>query len=227
MKKITYSLLSLLFAIPIYSQTVTTLAGSTQGYLNGSNLSAQFDSPFDLCVNAQGTIYVTDQNNTIRQISTSGTVTTLAGSTTFGYMDGPGATALFFTPNSICVDTNGMIYVADYNNNKIRKITPAGVVSTLAGSTQGYADGTGTAAQFYLPQGVCVDTNGNVYVADGQNNKIRKITPTGTVTTLAGSDFGFSDGQGTNAQFRYPMGICVDATGTVFVSDGNNNRIRK
>lgn len=228
MKKITLSILfNFILVFPFYSQTVTTLAGSSQGYLNGSNLSSKFYSPFDLCINSQGTVYVTDQNNTIRKIEVSGVVSTLAGNPNSGYTDGPGNLAQFYTPNSICVDSNGIIYVADYNNNKIRKITPNGIVSTLAGSTQGYSDGIGANAQFYLPQGVCVDLNGNVYVADGQNNMIRKITPEGLVTTLAGSTQGYLDGDGLNAQFNFPTRVCLDNSGFVYVTDTFNNKIRK
>lgn len=229
MKKISLILIlsCCFFKNPSYSQTVTTYAGSTQGYSNGNSLSAQFYSPFDVCVNALGTVYVTDQNNTIREISTTGIVNTLAGNTSAGYIDGPGNIAQFYTPNSICVDLNGTIYVADYNNNKIRKITPEGIVSTLAGSTQGYSDGIGTNAQFFLPQGVCVDLNGNVYVADGQNNMIRKITPEGLVTTLAGSTQGYLDGDGSIAKFNFPTRVCVDNLGNVYVTDSFNNKIRK
>jgi sugar lactone lactonase YvrE len=126
------------------------------------------------------------------------------------------------------VDSAGTVYVADYYNCRIRKITPAGEVSTLAGSTQGYADGTGTAAQFDGPFGVAVDSAGTVYVTDQDNHCIRKITPAGEVSTLAGSGtWSYADGTGTAAEFAYPSGVAVDSSGNVYVGDRSNNRVRK
>ena len=129
----------------------------------------------------------------------------------------------------MAVDSSGNVYVADRSNNRIRKITAGGVVTTLAGSgTAAYADGTGTAASFYNPEGVAVDSSGNVYVADLVNNRIRKITAGGVVTTLAGSGTAaYADGTGTAASFNYPDGVGVDSSGYVYVGDMNNNMIRK
>jgi DNA-binding beta-propeller fold protein YncE len=119
------------------------------------------------------------------------------------------------------------VYVADSSNNKIRKITPAGVVTTLAGSgRQGSRDGN--AASFRSPSGLAVDSSGDVYVVDANNHKIRKITPAGVVTTFAGSGVsGSEDGTGTAASFNYPSGVAVDSTGNVYVADNNNHLIRK
>ena len=141
-----------------------------------------------------------------------GNVTTIAGSTQ-GYSDGTGTVARFVGPNGLVVDAFGNIFVADTYNHKIRKITPAGVVTTFAGSTQGHSDGTGTAAQFSGPTGIAIDGSNNIYVSSGS---IRKITPTGVVTTIVGS-----------AEFNFPHGLDIDIWGNLYVADYFNHRIRK
>jgi sugar lactone lactonase YvrE/Tfp pilus assembly protein PilE len=207
---------------------VSTLAGSTFGFADGTGAAAQFNYPYGVAVDSSGSVYVADfYNNRIRKISPAGVVSTLAGSGTAGSSDGTGTVAQFGNPAGAAVDSSGTVYVADYNNHSIRKITPAGVVSTLAGSgTAGFADGTGAAAQFFQPTGVAVDASGTVYVADYYNCRIRKISPAGVVSTLAGSTPGFADGTAAEAQFLGPGGVAVDASGTVYVADTYNNRIR-
>ncbi len=224
---------------------VTTLAGSgVQGSANGTCSAAMFSSPKSVAVdNAENDntgsdnkriIYVADTNNhTIRKITPAdGVVATLAGlAGVQGSADGTGS-ARFYSPGGVAVDGTGNVYVADTNNHTIRKITPAdGVVATLAGlaGIQGNADGTGSAAQFNSPGGVAVDDAGNVYVADTSNDTIRKISPTGAVTTLAGSagSAGSADGTGSAAQFNSPSGVAVDDAGNVYVADTNNYTIRK
>jgi sugar lactone lactonase YvrE len=206
---------------------VTTVAGSTEGFADGTGTAAQFNRPGGVVIDASGNVYVADRNNhKIRKMTPDGVVTTVAGSTP-GYADDTSTSAQFYYPDAVAIDVSGNVYVADTYNHKIRKITPAGVVTTLAGSTNGFADGAGSSVKFSYPFGVAVDASGNVYVADTYNDKIRKITPDGVVTTLAGSTQGFADGTGSAAQFNQPIGVAVDASGNVYVADRDNHKIRK
>jgi sugar lactone lactonase YvrE len=156
-------------------------------------------------------------------------VTTIAGNANAGSENGAGMLASFYEPDGIAIDVAGNVYVADQYNNLIRKITPQGLVSTLAGSgNANYVDGTGTGASFNHPTGVAVDITGNVYVADSRNNRIRKITPAGVVSTLAGSGIiNRNDGTGISASFNNPTGVAVDGAGNLFVADSSNGLIRK
>lgn len=159
--------------------------------------------------------------------STAQVVTTIAGSTA-GYTDAVGTSAQFYGPRAVCLDNNGFMYVADYTNNLIRKIEIAtNTVSTLAGSTAGFADGIGTVAQFNGPSGICADNNGNLYVTDYFNFKIRKIViATGEVSTYSGSNFGYANGDLTNALFNAPVGICREGN-FLYITESINTKIRK
>jgi len=213
---------------------VTTLAGTTgvAGSKNGTGSAAQFYYPYALAVDGSGNVYVADTDNyTVRKITPARVVTTLAGlAGNPGYTDGAGSNARFGALYGIAVDSAGNVYVTDGSYYTIRKITPAGVVTTLAGTpgVVGSADGTGSAAQFYYPYGIAVDTAKNVYVSEQYNDTIRKITPTGVVTTLAGvaGRNGIADGTGSSARFYYPAGIAVASSGTLYVADYQNNEIR-
>ena len=189
---------------------VTTVAG------DGSPKTLA--DPFGVAVAEDGTIYVSDagDNNRILKIAPDGIVTTLAGANE-GFADGTGAQASFNTPSSLAIDGDGNLYVADTANNRIRKVTPEGVVSTIAGDgTAGYVDGPAAQTRFNGPIGVAVDNQGNVYVADTYNDRVRKISSNGEVTTVA-----------AGITFDTPCGIVVTTDGSVIVADTGNNQLRK
>jgi sugar lactone lactonase YvrE len=253
------------------SATISVLAGSDQGYAEGTGAAAKFNAPAGIALDASGNLYVADQsNNRIRKITPAGVVTTVAGSSTAGFRDGGAADAWFNQPAGVAVDETGAVYVADYLNNRIRIISngivstfsgdggtgqywyPTGVAMnnhnlvyvadmnhhriqqvlnatlfTLAGGLQGFSDGTGAAAKFNQPYGVALDANGTIYVADQSNHAIRRITTTGVVTTLAGGTDGKADGTGTAAQFELPRAVALDPQGNIYVADFYSLHLRK
>ena len=214
---------------------VGTLAGlpGTSGSADGSGSAARFNSPADIALDSAGNAYVADTgNHTVRKITPAGVVTTLAGQAgASGSSDGSGS-ARFNHPAGIAVDLSGDLYIADTNNNTIRKLVLAsGTVTTLAGQAglAGSADGTGTASSFNGPSGIAADATGNLYVADTLNHTIRMINPAGVVTTIAGAagSGGAVDASGSAARFHGPQGLILDGSGNLFVADTNNNAIRK
>lgn len=217
------------------SFTFSLLAGQigTAGVVNGTGNAALFRNPNGLAVDSAGNLYVADESNhLIRKVTPAGVVTTFAGlALSGGSDDGTGTQARFLYPRGVAVDAAGVIYVADTFNHTIRRITPAGVVTTLAGraGALGAAEGKGPAASFNYPVALAVDPSGNVFVADRSNHTIRKVTPDGTVSTLAGTAglAGAADGVGAAARFDSPAGIATDSTGAVYVSDSYNHTVRR
>ena len=236
---------------------VTTLAGDVSshnqfgtpigGYQDGVGGQARFNYPLGVAIDQAGNVFVADAGNqVIRKVTANGAVTTLAGDPATnqfgfnpgGYADGLGSAARFQDPIGVATDDSGNVYVADSSNNAIRKITSAGVVTTLAGLAQfdadgcpvgGSADGTGKAARFSCPSGLVINKTGNIYVADGDNRSIRKITPGGLVATFTGlaGTTGNVDGTGTATRFGFPSGMVLDDAGNLYVADPGNSTVRK
>ena len=211
---------------------VTTLAGGTQGYLNGIGTTAKFNEPWGIVTDTIGNVYIADNgNHCIRKIDLYGNVTIFAGTAgSSGLVDGVGASAKFWNPRSLAIDSNNNLYVADAANQAIRKITPSGDVTRIAGGNgMGYADGNGLAAKFSWPYGIFIDKSNIIYVADTGNHRIRKIDPSANVTTFAGSSArGSTDGPGGSASFNSPYGLTIDTTNNImYVADWDSAKIRK
>jgi DNA-binding beta-propeller fold protein YncE len=212
----------------IASGSVTTAAGTgTQGFLDGAALSARFNHPTGIAMDGSGNVYIADRNNNrIRMITTSGQVSTFAGSGMAGLQDGAASQARFSAPMNLAIDASGNIYVADSGNNRIRKIS-GGQVSTIAGSGffPGFQDGPAGTSRLDAPIGVAVNSAGTVVYFSDDNERIRTIS-SGTVSTLAGSgSTGYRDGAASEARFDSPEGLALDGT-SVYVADRDNNRIR-
>lgn len=218
---------------------ITTIAGtSTAGY-TGDNIAATTAGlywPLSVDVDAIGNIYIADQVDIrIRKVSASGLITTIAGNGTSGFSgdNGPATSAEIDAPSCIVLDGVGNIYFADDGNQRIRKITTTGIITTIAGNgTAGFAgdSGAATAAELHNPYGVAVDGTGNVYIADYNNDRVRKVNTLGIISTIAGNGtVGFTgdNGAATDAELHWPIGVAVDGSGNVYIADQSNNRIRK
>jgi sugar lactone lactonase YvrE len=216
---------------------VTTFAGTigSSGSTDATGTSASFNQPYGIATDTAGNIYVADtNNNTIRQITNGGVVSTVAGGVgSWGSTDATGTAARFANPYALTADNSGNLYVADTGNHTVRKVEiSTGVVTTLAGTagSMGSTDGTGASALFRQPYGIAFDSHsGNIFLADTYNHAIRQITSSGVVSTLAGTSGtqGSTDGTGTAALFRYPRGIVPDGLGNLYVADTNNHTVRK
>ena len=215
--------------MPGWKANITTVAGDGAPVFR-DEVPSGFSDPFGVAVAIDGTVYVADagESNRIRKIAPDGAVTTFAGGSE-GYSDGPATAASFNTPSGLALGPDGSLFVADTGNNQIRKITRDGQVSTVAGNGKaGYADGPPSQAQFNGPIGVAVDKNGNVYVADAYNDRIRMIAADGHVSTVAGQESpGYADGDRNTALFDTPCGIVATADNSLIVADTGNHRLRK
>ncbi len=219
--------------------TIDTWAGTgTAGYSGdgGAGTAAQINQPAQMAVDASGNLYIADiNNNRIRKVTSGGTISTFAGTGTASFSgDGGAATSATLNgPRGVAIDTSGVIYIADSANHRIRKVTTGGVISTIAGTgTAGYSGdgGAATSAQLNTPRGLAVDASGNIYVADTSNNRIRRISSGGVISTVAGTGTASYSGDGgaaTSATINGPYDIALDGSGCVYLADTNNNRIRK
>lgn len=239
MKKI-ITLLAVAFYLNTNAQIITTIAGggscgSPYCGDEGQATAAELYQPYGVAFDAMGNMYIADnENNRIRKVSTSGIITTFAGTGTHGYSgDGGQATAAeLYTPTGVAFDAVGNLYIVDEDNFVIRKVTTAGIITTVAGNNTGGYSGDGgqaTDAELLRPYGLSIDAMGNLYISDTQNNRIRKVNTTGIITTIAGNGTAAYSGDGglaTAAEINNPSGIGFDAAGNIYIVDSYNNRIR-
>lgn len=222
---------------------VTTFAGYAgddppeSSRLDGTGTSARFNYIAGLGLAPSGMLYVSDlTDDVIRQITTAGVVTTIAGSGASGHDDGEGTAASFAGPGALHVDIAGNVWIAEIGNHLVRRITPQGIVTTFVGTAgeEGEAEGIGTGAHLHTPLGITGDLAGNLYLSEFGTQGIRRIEPSGQTTRMAGkpgpdisSRQGSDDGQGLAASFRHPRGLAADSAGNVYIADAGNNLIRK
>ncbi len=219
-----------------YGQSIVTVAGNgTFGYSGdgGPGTDASLADPSGVHVDGSGNLYIVDTNNRrIRKVDPSGTITTVAGNGNSGYSGdgGPGTDASLADPSGVHVDGSGNLYIADTNNQRIRKVDPSGTITTVAGDGNSGFSGDGgpaTDARLNFPSAVYVDGSGNLYIADRENHRIRKVDALGTITTVAGNGGFGSSGDGgaaTAASLAFPSGVYVDGSGNLFIADRHNTR---
>ncbi len=233
------SVLFLCLSLSGKSQIISTVAGTGTSGFNGDSLAATatlLQSPYGIAIDSEGTLYLADQfNQRIRKVTSEGIITTVAGEGTkaYGGDGGPATDASLAGPTNVAFDKSGNVYIADRDNNRIRKVDTSGIISTVAGNGNiGYGGdgGPATSANLASPTGIAVDTSGNLYIADRDNHRIRKVNNSGIISTVAGNGVaGNGDGQGiaTDANLYSPTSLAIDSVGNIFIADRDNHLIRK
>ena len=226
-------------APPVITDVIETVAGNGRAEYSGDGgpaVQAALSDPRDVALGPDGSLYIADtSSNRIRKVSPDGIISTIAGDGEEGYWGdgGPALEASLYFPRGVAVGADGSVYIADYGNNRVRKVDPKGIISTVAGNGQIGQSGDGgraTNASLYHPRGVTVGPDGSIYIADTWNNRIRRVDPNGTIGTVAGSGReGFSgDGRSaTSASLRNPEDVAVAPDGSLYIADRLNNRVRK
>ncbi len=225
--------------VSVATGVITTIAGNGEENFSGDNgaaTNARLNAPSGVAIDSVGNIYVADEkNNRVRMVTTAGVITTVAGNGSFSFSGdgGPATSAGLRNPYGVSIDSTGNLYIADSGNARIRKVTAAGTITTVAGNgVAGYSgDGNAaTSASLRYPTGVALDSAGNLYIVDESNNNVRKVTTAGVISTVAGNNLSGFDGDGvaaTSVYLQSPRAITVDGAGNIYVAEANASRIRK
>ena len=217
------------------SGTITTVAGTGEDSFGGDGgpaLQAQLARPLGLAADGSGNLYIASPiDHRIRRVDSTGTISTIAGTDVSGFSGdgGPAVHAWLSTPTGVAVDGSGNLYIADGSNNRVRRVDASGTITTVAGGSASGTGGPAVQAQLNSPSGVEVDSAGNIYIADEGNERVHRVDPAGTITTIAGTgepSYSGDDGPAVRARVSAPTDVAVDGAGNIYIADGGNNRIR-